>query len=275
MKLLKNILYLSLSSNLLLFGSVAVAQDGEDIKAAMKKDQTGTNPLNFTYDARIYNEFRWLNTEGDGDQNITTLEYRAPFAGGKWQFRGKARHVDLEVDINDNGFSEINDSGVGDVDLRFMTIPYLKKFGIATGVEFFLDTASDDSLGSGADVIAPFIFFGFFNPFGPGSLLVPGYQHSISFDEDDGRDDVNQGLIDIFMVKTWKSNQYWGFIDPQIVLDYENNKEFMLLEFQGGMMLDSVFGTKGHSVYMMPSFGVGDDRPYDYSFELGYKVVWR
>jgi len=49
------------------------------------------------------------------------------------------------------------------------------------------------------------------------------------------------------MVKTWGGNQFWGFIDPQILLDYENSKEFMLLEIQAGMMTDKYFGTKGQT----------------------------
>ena len=36
-------------------------------------DKAGTNPVNFTHDVRLYNEFLWLNTKGDGEQNITTL----------------------------------------------------------------------------------------------------------------------------------------------------------------------------------------------------------
>jgi len=35
-------------------------------------DKAGTNPVNFTQDVRLYNEFLWLNTKGDGEQNITT-----------------------------------------------------------------------------------------------------------------------------------------------------------------------------------------------------------
>jgi len=212
------------------------SQAGEDIKAQMKADKTGTNPLNFTFDARLFNEFQWLNTAGDGEQNITTFEFRAPFADGKWQFRSRVRGVGLKADINDDGSDDVDTYGMGDTDIRFMTIPYLKKFGFAWGVEFFLDTASQDSLGTGANSVGPFIGLSFFNPFGPGSLFVPLYQHKISVDEDTGRDKVHQGILDLFMVKTFKQNKYWGYIDPLVVLDYENNREFMLLEIQGGMM---------------------------------------
>jgi len=251
----------------------AEAVTEEEVKAKFEKDKTGTNPVNFTFDARLYNEYRWLNTAGDGGQNLTTFEFRAPFASGKWQFRGKIRAVDLKADFNDDGTDDVDEFGFGDIDLRFMTVPYMnikKKFAMALGIEFFLNTASEDELGAGATSVAPLIFLGFFNPIGPGSVLFPGYQHTFSIDEDDGRSRVNSGLIDLFLVQTFKENKYWTYVDPQIVLDYENDSYFMLLELQGGMMV----GPIGHSTYIMPSFGVGGDRPYDFSIEVGYKIVW-
>ena len=253
-------------------------KSAEDVKAAFKKDSTGTNPMNFTYDARIYNEYQWLNTAGDGSRNITTLEFRAPLGEGKWQFRGKIRGESIGADDNNNGSDDRDGSGFGDTDLRFMTVPYInmeKRIAMAPGVEFMLPTATDPDLGSGAFTVAPFVFFGYFNPIGKGSIFVPGYQHMISLDEDPGRNKVNRGLIDMFLVKTFANNQYWAYVDPQIILDYENSKEFMQLELQGGMMLDKLFGVKGHSVWIMPSFGIGSDRPYDTSLEVGYKYVWR
>lgn len=64
----------------------------EDAKAAAKADKTGTNPINFQNELRIYNEYTWLNTEGDGNQNLTTLEFRTPFMDGKWQYRIRAKY---------------------------------------------------------------------------------------------------------------------------------------------------------------------------------------
>ncbi len=259
---------------LVIAGSMSInAQTTEEsaaIAKEFKKDKTGTNPMNFTYDARIYNEFRWLNTEDDGEQNVTTFELRAPFAEGKWQFRAKARGVGLDA-------GGVDESGFGDLDLRIMTIPYInmkKRIAFAPGLEVFLDTASEDVLGSGATSLAPFLFAAYFNPIGKGSILVPGYQHTFSVDTDEGRSDVHSGLIDMFLVKTFNANQYWAYIDPQIILDYENNSEFMLVEIQAGTMLDKYLGTKGHSTYIMPSIGVGTYRPYDLSVEVAYKIVW-
>jgi hypothetical protein len=251
-----------------LMATGAVAQTEAEIKAQMKEDKTGSNPLNFTHDARIYNEYRWLNAEGDGHQNLLVLEYRTPFADGDWQFRGKIRSVDLKADTNDDGVNNLNDGGFGDMDLRFMTLPVMSTWALATGVELFLDTASDDTLGSGATVVAPFAFVGVFNAFGKSSLFVPGYQHNMSVEKDRGRSNVHWGLIDMFMLKQW--GKTWGYIDPQIILDYQQHKEYMLWEIQLGTMV----GSGGQSVHMMPSIGSGKDRPYDFSLELGWKTVW-
>jgi len=276
------LLHKSFSVFLMLMFSIGVVSFDvlaeEDPQSAMKADKTGTNPINFTFDARIYNEYQWLNTDGDGNQNITTLEFRAPLMDGKLQFRVKARYADISADLNDDGSDDLDDSGFGDTDIRFLAVPYLdmaKKRAIAVGMEVFLDTASEDILGSGATSLGPQVFAVFFKPFGGWiDLFSPAYQHKFSVEEDDGRSDVHQGLIDIFFLKMSRDKQRWALFDPQIVLDYENDTEFMLIDLEVGTMLDRYLGTQGHSIYLRPSIGIGSDRPTDGSVEVGYKIIW-
>jgi hypothetical protein len=250
----------------------------QDAKEAMKADKTGTNPVNFTNDLRLYNEYTWLNTDGDGNQNVTTLEFRTPFAGGKWQFRVRARYSLINADFNDDGIDDVDESGIGDVDFRFLTVPYLnmsKRLALAVGLETTLDTASEDALGSGAYSFGPQVFFVKFAPFGlKGTLVAPAYQHKFSVSEDDGRNNIHQGLIDLFFLWSSSDKQYWALFDPQIVLDYEEDKEFMIIDLEVGAMLDKFLGTKGHSFYVRPSIGVFEDRPTDGSVEVGYKIIW-
>jgi hypothetical protein len=257
---------------------IGLASTGAQAQDEAKADKTGTNPINFTHDARIYNEYLFLNTAGDGGQNITTLEYRTPFADGKWQFRVRARYAFIEADLNDDGVDDLDDSGIGDFDFRFLTVPILnmeKKFALAVGLEVFLPTATEDSLGSGAFSIGPQVFAVFFEPFGlKGTLFAPAYQHKFSVDEDEGRSKVHQGLIDIFLLWGSSDKQYWALVDPQIILDYEEDKEFMLIDIEAGTMLDRYLGTKGHSAYVRPSIGIGGYRPTDGSIEFGYKIIW-
>ena len=257
---------------------IALASTSVRAQDDKKADKTGTNPINFTNDLRVYNEYLFLNTAGDGNQNITTFEFRTPFAGGKWQFRARARVASIEADLNGDGIDDIDDGGIGDFDFRFLTVPIVdmkKKFALALGIETSLPTATEVSLGTGALTFGPQVFAVFFAPFGiKGTLIAPAYQHKFSVAKDEGRSAVHQGLIDIFLLWGSSDKQYWALVDPQIVLDYEEDKEFMIIDFEAGTMLDRHFGTKGHSAYLRPSVGFGDDRPTDGSIEVGYKVIW-
>lgn len=254
--------------------SVSAQDSKEDAKAAAKADKTGTNPINFQNELRIYNEYTWLNTDGDGNQNLTTLEYRTPFLDGKWQYRLRAKYNAIKADINDDGSDELDASGFGDLDMRFLTVPYLnvsKKMAFAAGLELFLDTASDDELGSGAWTLGPQVFYVKFLQRG---LFAPGLQYKISVEEDSGRDEVNQILIDLNYLFMSKDKQSWFFTDPQIVFDFEKDTEFAIVDFEFGAMLSKWTDLQGQSIYIRPSIGVGTDRPSDYSVEVGYKFVW-
>ena len=249
---------------------VAQAQEQE----SDTNDKTGTNPINFQRDLRFYNEYSWLNVPGDGDQNVSTLEFRTPFAGGKWQWRVRARYNSLSADFNDDGIDEIDESGLGDIDMRFLTILSLNpetKTAWAAGLEVFLNTASEDALGAGTTALGPQIFWVKFLPRG---LFAPGLQYKFSIDEDTGRRKTDQVLIDLNYLRMGADKQSWFFTDPQIVIDNETNKEFAIVDLEWGWMMTKwKSDMKGHSFYIRPSFGLGKDRPTDYSVEIGYKFV--
>ncbi len=234
------------------------------------QDKSGTNPINFTNDFRVYNEYQWL-TPANAGFNLTTFEFRTPLADGKWQFRTRLRASALDA-------GPVDEFGFGDMDFRFLTVPYLnieKKMAIAAGIEFGLPTGSHNLLSNNAVTAGPQIFGVFFKPFnGFFDLIAPAYQHKFSIYEEPGAPRVHQGLIDLFFLKSSADKNKWAMLNPQAVMDYENGRQFGLFEVEVGMMLDPFLGTKGHSTYIRPSFGLGDDRPYDFSLEAGYKVIW-
>ncbi len=163
-----------------------------------------------------------------------------------------------------------------------MTIPYLnlkKRQAVALGVEFFLDTASEDALGTGSTSLGPQVFYvkffrGGFGPYKGGGLFAPGLQYKFSVHEDAGRDDVDQTIIDLNFLMMGTSKQYYFFTDPQIIFDNETDEEFAIVDFEFGWMMAKWWpDMKGHSFYIRPSIGVGTDRPTDGSIELGYKIV--
>ena len=269
----KSILVLAVLCSLAITSSLHAQETEGDL--AQKSDQTGTNPINFTYDARLYNEYQWLNVPGDGGQNITTFEFRAPFADGKWQFRTRLRATHLDIDR-----AGVDEFGLGDMDMRFLTVPYLSiedLLAVAVGVEIFLPTGSDDLLSSNALSLGPQMFVAFFAPFGGlVDLIAPGYQHQFSVYEESGARQIHQSNLDLFILKTFNKKQQWILINAQGFINYETDRETFVLDTEAGTMLDAILGTKGHSIYVRPSVGLSGkrDRPYDVSIEGGYKIVW-
>ena len=255
----------------LAFPTGAIGQDADQ-----KADKTGTNPINFSKDFRVYNEYTWLNVPSgfDGTQNVTTIEYRTSFANGKWQWRARARFASLDVDQDGPGGLGVDESGLGDFDMRFLTVLSLNmesKTAWAAGLEVFVDTASEDVLGAGTTSLGPQIFYVKFLPRG---LFAPGLQYKFSIDEDTGRSDTDQFLIDLNYLRMGLDKQSWFFTDPQIVIDNENNVEFAIVDLEWGWMMTKWKpDLKGHSFYIRPSIGVGTDRPTDGSIEFGYKIV--
>jgi hypothetical protein len=248
---------------------------GAHAQEDMKKDMTGTNPINFKWEARVFNEFTWLNVAGGGDQNVTTLEHRNPLFGGKLQLRTRTRYVSrFKVDVNDDGVDDIDESGIGDVDFRLLMVPYLnmaKKRAMAIGLETFLNTASENVLGSGATSLGPQVFFVKFYSRG---LFAPGFQYKFSVDEDEGRRKVSQILVDLNLLVMAKNKLTWFFTDPQIVFDTENEETYAIVDLEFGAMMAKWTSWKGQSIYIRPMFAVGSDRPVDYAVEAGYKFVF-
>ena len=256
-----------------LFATIALTSVGFAQDQDQKADKTGTNPINFSKDFRVYNNYTWLNTLGDGSANVVTVEYRTPFAGGKWQWRVRGRYTAISADLNDDGIDEFNETGLGDVDMRFLTVLKLNmenKTAWAAGLEVFLNMASEDVLGTGTMALGPQLFYVKFLPRG---LFAPGLQYKFSIDEDSGRSDIDQILIDLNYLRMGADKQSWFFTDPQIIIDNETNTEFAIVDFEFGWMMSKWTDLKGHSFYVRPSIGVGADRLTDYSLEVGYKVV--
>lgn len=70
-------------------------------------------------------------------------------------------------------------------------------------------------------MLGPQVFYAYFRPFGlPIGGFFADYQHQI--DVADGTD-VNLSLIDLFVLETWRKKTIWMLLDPQILIDHENN----------------------------------------------------
>lgn len=274
MKILSKLSLVLMTTVTLTLASTNILAQSENLEEKLKKDKTGTNPVNFSREFRIYNEFTELNTEGDGTQNVTTLEFRTPFADGKWQYRLRARFTSIKADLDGDGSDDVDENGLGDWDMRFLTVLSFDKQKLqvwATGLEVILDTADEDALGAGSTSLGPQIFW---VQFFKGGLFAPGLQYKFSIDEDDGRDEVDQILIDLNYLKMVDDKQSWFFTDPQLVFDNEKDVEYAIVDLEWGWMMTNWNpDKKGQSFYVRPSIGVGADRPTKGSIEIGYKWV--
>ena len=258
--------------------SIAVAEEANAQQITQDEaDKTGTNPVNFARDLRVYNEYSWLNTDEDGGQNVTTLEYRQAILGGRWQFRSRVRYSALKV----GGIDRVEETGLGDADFRLLKKPwFIGANAFTIGAEFFLNTASEDALGSGTWALSPQVYYARFfgkNPipfYGGGGLFAPGLQYRFSVHEDKGRANTDQIVIDLNFLALSKDKTRWLFVNPQIVSDQENNADFAFIDVEFGWMMAKWYpNLKGQSFYIRPTFTIGADRPTDYGMELGYKFV--
>ena len=255
-----------------------------------QEDNTGTNPVNFTYDVRFYTEMADLAV-GNGSLLTNTFELRFPLGanvanvlgqesglfrdmGRKAAFRIKARHKALNIDDPDgSAFGTSNVSGIGDLDIRVMYMAYAsQKLLVATAFEVFFNTATNSALGEGATSFVPQVFFVFPGVLGKGSLFVPGYQYVFDVAGEEDRANVSRSQIDLYFVWLLAGGKNWLIVDPQVVIDHANGTVPMLIEAEFGFMIAPSVGA---STYIRPGAGFGGDKPYDWNLEFGFKFVWR
>ena len=258
--------------------------DAEALKASQKKDNTGTNPINFTYDFRLVQEMQQFRDDG-GSQNKSYMEFRAPMGRDIANVAGKdaSSFVDMgsrfavrlrgyynTVTLNDNeANTSTTYSGIGDFDARVLAVAYAtQKFAIAPGVEAFFNTASNDAVGAGQNILAPVVFFGWFNALGKYSIFAPGYQHRFNLDGNK----VNQSVLDIYYVKILAKGKNWLVVNPQPIYDWVAKTGYMMLDVEWGFMIHKASGI---AAAVRPGFGIGKNAPLSYNFEFALKFVWR
>ena len=253
----------------------------EDAKP--KKDNTGTNPINFTYDYRLYYEMQQRKKDG-GSLNRTIMEFRAPLGrdlsnvlgqtegflpgmGSRMALRFRSYYN--TVNLADEGQGNTTISGIGDFDARFMAIAHVtNKWGIAPGLEAFFNTASNDALGSGSTVLAPTLFFGFFNVLGKRSIFAPGYQYHFNV----SGNKVSRSVLDLYFVWILAKGKNWFILNPQPIFDHHNDVTFAQVDLEWGFM---IFPQAGMAGYIRPGFGLGEHRPFNYNLEVAIKFLWR
>ena len=173
----------------LVFAAVPARAQYEGSKPS-KEDKSGTNPLNLQNQVSFYNEFKELPDDG-GYANYMVARYWYPF--------NDQTNLVLKLPVVSTDVTGEQETGFGDAELRWNWIPYMsQKFGLVLGAEFFFDTATEDSVGTGKHAAAPLVVGVFMFP--SGLLFAPAYEYKFSCAGDDDRQDISMSLIDLF---TW------------------------------------------------------------------------
>jgi hypothetical protein len=261
---------------------------GMALPAQAQEDNTGTNPVNFTYDFRLYTEMASLPID-DSSLITNTFEIRWPFGrdvanlkgvgagspyhdmGRRFGMRFRARYSNLSVTVPGSGPSSL--SGIGDMDARLLYLPYIgKKTILALGLEGFFDTATNDALGSGKISLGPTVIGVFPGLVGRGSLFAPAYQYVFDVGGSSDRADISRSQLDLYFVWALAGGKNWLIVDPQVIFDHENDTIPALTEVEWGFMIAPKVGASG---WLRPGVGIGSDRLYDWNLEVGAKFVWR
>jgi hypothetical protein len=220
------------------------------------EDKTGTDPTHFTKTLVLLNEFRSLGDEAGF--NEFAFRYTQPVDKVKFQ-------LTLPLDATD--VLGPTQGGFGDAGLKASYLPILSpKFGLVLFLDTFYPTATKDVLGSGKYVASPGATFAFFFQHGK-VIFAPSLQQKLSYAGDADRQDINQTLVDLYLV--WRPTMNsWITVDPQFVYDHENGSFFNQTEIEIGHLM---FG--GVSTYLRPGVGIGNERPLDWNIEFGLKIV--
>lgn len=230
---------------------------------ATDTDKSGTDPTKFLRTLGLRNEYQRLTN--DKSFNLTTVTYIEPFADGRMNLRLKAPLAYTDA----TGEGEF---GVSDVALRYNWLAHVDTSkGILVGADLTADTASEDVLGRGKWIVSPLVTYAMF--LSPTVILAPTYQHNISVAGDSGRKDVNESVIDLYMVFTATDKKSWLVVDPALVIDWEAERNTpFTLEVEYGHTIGTLFGG-ALNAYVRPGLGIGQDRPYDWNIEVGLTVV--
>jgi hypothetical protein len=144
-------------------------------------------------------------------------------------------------------------------------------YALVIGGELILDTATDDALGSGKNVVSPFAFASIRMP-ELRSFLFPYVQYYTSVSGDDARPDVHYTLLRSALLTIW-GDGFYSVVDPHLYLNHGQDGEAgMNLEVEAGRFLNPQT-----MLYLRPGVGVfGDNVPqiYNWNFEVGLRYFF-
>lgn len=228
-------------------------------EAALKK------PTDFRSRAEVRNEYQDL--EGDGYRNlvIPRFEYAV-----KPSF---ALRLETPYVTYDPGGGGERISGQGDLVARAAWRAIQRDgFALIVATDLIFDTADDQQLGFGKNIVAPHMYAAIDLP-KYDSVFFPNIQHYFSVAGDDSRGDVNFTTLKPNLLTRWP-NKVYTFLEPQFAIDWERDaKTGLTIELEVGKIL-----SKNIAAWVRPGIGAlnKDELPfvYEWNFEVGMRYIF-
>jgi hypothetical protein len=226
-------------------------------------DTSGTNPAVLTRNLTINSEYLKLTT--DNYALITNFQYTEPFANNRMSFRFKLPVLATDVLGEDLW-------GLGDLSGKWSWVATInRKTALVVATELFAPTASEKVLGTGNWVLAPSLIYAFF--VNKNIIIAPAYIHNFSFAGDGDRANIHRGDFDLYMVYTSNNRAWWMTSDLGVSFNYETSKFPAFWKLQYGRTLAKLSGGGVLNGFIRPSIGVGGDRDFDWSVQVGLSLI--
>ncbi len=236
--------------------------------ASSAAEATLRKPTDFRSRAELRNEYQDVGDDGDGYRNIIVprFEYAvSPSVGLRLEtpYSTNAPHVP--------GFDSV--SGHGDLLLRAAWRAAQRDgFALILATELILDTADDDRLGSGKNILAPLAYAAIDLP-RHDSVFFPYLQHYASFSGDGNRDDVSVTAVKPNLLTRWP-NRVYTFLEPQFLIDWERNaKVGLTVELEVGKII-----SQNMAAWLRPGIGLINrnelSQVYNWNFEVGVRYIF-
>lgn len=244
----------------------------------------GLSPCHAESETPEYDDIDWPAHGSDPSEIISRLEFRNEYVDqpeGAYKnssiFRGEYAYEDLwlvrtEIPLVAAKHHDMpSEFGLGDVTFGAKgKIVLPKDFSIILGVDFIVDTASDEVLGTGKNQIVPQIA-GVWKP-SDKWILALQYWYFRSFSGDDEREDIEEMLIRPQALYHLPRG-FWLLLDPRIYINREHNDDTLFyLEGEFGKVVNKnieLWARGGGHVT-----GYGKEELLGWKAEAGIRYLW-
>jgi hypothetical protein len=252
-----------LSTAIILLLGASGCMPVSQVFAEETKDSSGTNPAVLNRSVSLTSELRFL--ANDFYYDVSTIRYTEPLGDGSQSIRFSAPLVANDVSGDD-------DAGLGDLSLKFTSVAYVDRAkGLILSGEITAPTASENYFGSGKWTFSPGVVAAFF--VSPEVIIAPAYIHTFSFAGGNDRAGINRGDFDLYTVYKPTGEKWWLTSDMAVSYDFKSDKTPVSWKVAYGRYLGKLAGGGAINGSIKPGIGLGSDRSFDYSIELGLSVV--